>query len=274
MDGASTREGAAGVGETIVVRATRVGLGLALTAAAGVSALVGAPDREGEGGSPTGAHPSTIASLLVAAAIGAALELERRATAAAGSAQSTVRAAANIVYLTPLHRWVTEARATIDAWSERGRAEGEAGVERVAKVWDSLLSDIVVQVLAHVDVDELVSEVDVDAIAARIDIGRLIDRVDIDRIAERIDVEAIVGRLDLAAIAREVLDEIAVEDIIRESSGSLTVQTVDALRARGADADHRLAGLVDRLLGRHAERDLWIDDGQPSGGRRTGAERV
>jgi hypothetical protein len=122
------------------------------------------------------------------------------------------------------------------------------------------------------DLNEIANDIDVDAVAARVDVERLIDQIDIDRIVRRLDVEAIVRRLDLAAIARDVLDEIDVEEIIRESSGSLTVQTVDALRARGVDADRRLAELVDRVLFRHRARDVRLANGQGSDDVRVGGD--
>jgi hypothetical protein len=228
------------VREWILVRATRVGVGIALIGTAAIAAL------------------------------GAEIEIDRRTTAAARVARGAARTAVSVAHRTPLHRLIDETRTFIVAWSDRGRAEGDAGIERVAAAWDAILSDLIRQVLRHVDVNDLLGSLDIDAVAARIDIAQLIDRIDVNEIAERIDIEAVVRRLDLPAIAHEVLDEIEVQDIIRESSGSLTVQTVDALRARGVDADRRVASLVDHALGRRDERDLRIEDDPQSADLRSG----
>jgi hypothetical protein len=253
-----TRDGA-------LVRTTRAAVGAALIGAAVVSAVLDGRDRHVELDSPS-PGPS-IASLLTAAALGAAIEVERRSAAAVHVARSAARTAVNVAHLTPLHFLIEGVRGRVEAWSDRGRAEGEAGIERVADAWDVLLGGVVAQVLRHVDVDDLMttvdldavaSRIDVDAVAARIDVDALIAGIDVDAIVARVDVEEIVRRLDLAGIAREVLDELEVEDIIRESSGSLAVQTVDALRTRGADADRRLAGFVDRLLQRRRGRDVGV----------------
>ncbi len=263
--------GCDGSGETVLIRSTRLVVGVALIGTASISAVLH-PDRseEKEAERIRSTGPTNLPAILVAAAIGAVMELERRLAGVARTAQGGFRTALEAVELTPL-RWVIEAVvARVDGWSGRGRAEGDASVERVAAAWETVLGDVVTLVLRHVDVDQVLERVDLDAVAARIDIGALVDGVDLNRIAERLDVEAIVRRLDLGGIARDVLAEIEVDDIIRESSGSLTVQTVDALRARGAEADRRVARFVDRLLQRGQDRDVRIDGG--SGDGEVGAE--
>jgi hypothetical protein len=249
-----------------LVRATRLAVGATLLAAAGVSAVVTqrtrgpdahAPEDEATGGGPL-APP--VAGALVRPLVVAARELDRATLTAVLVTAGLARTAVNVARLTPLRRWIDEAAAQLSAWSERGRVEGEIGANQLADVWDEVLGDIVAQVVRHVDVNDLAATVDVDAVVARVDVDRMLDRIDLDAVAQRIDVEAIVRRLDLAGIAQDVLDQIDVGDIIRESSGSLSVQTVDALRARGADADRRVAGVVDRLLQRRTTRDVVIVD--------------
>jgi hypothetical protein len=222
-----------GVHETPLVWATKVAVGIALVSAAGASALVNPQrrqtDTEGEG--PVGPN---MAPLAVDALLGAVREFERGARSAALVTAGFLSATVKTARLTPLRRWIDETSVRVDCWSERGQEEGEAAVERVTEVWDALLGDVVRQVLRHVDVNE---------------------------IAASVDVEALIRRVDLAGIAREVLDQIEVEDVIRESSGSLAVQTVDALRTRGAEADRNLARVVDRLLQRRNDRDVRFGDG-------------
>jgi hypothetical protein len=255
---------------TLVVGATRLGVGIALVGAAGVGALVDpAPEAGTEDARP--AQPADLGAFLVAVALLTAIRIDRGAAAALRFARTIARTAVTVGHLTPLGGWIERARALVEAQADRGRGEAEASIDRVLDAWDALLEAVVGQVLRHLDVNEIArsidlneiaSEIDVNAVAARVDVDRLVDQIDIDRIAQRLDVEAIVNRLDLASIARGVLDEIGVEEIIRESSGSLTVQTVDALRARGVDADRRLAELVDRALFRHRGRDVRLASSQ------------
>jgi hypothetical protein len=249
-----------GVRETPLVIATRIAVGVALVGAAGVSALMNPQRRQPDTEARATVGPNA-ASLAADALVTAAHEFERGAMNAALIAGGFLRTTIKVARLTPLRRWIDEASARVDGWSERGLAEREIAVERVTDAWDALLGDVVGQVLRHIDVNEIAASVDVDGLAARVDVGQLLERVDLDAIAQRIDVEAIIRRVDLAGIAREVLDQIEVEEVIRESSGSLAVQTVDALRTRGAEADRNLARVVDRLLQRRKDRDVRFGDG-------------
>jgi hypothetical protein len=297
---AGTAAGSADTLEALVVQATRLAVGAALVTAAGISALF-SPQRgradagdERMGGEEPPAERAAVEGVvpfLAAAALAVALEAERRAVTIERLVEGGVRTAVNVARLTlpsVLSR-ALEVRAR--AWSDRGRAEARVGVDGVVEAWNRLLDDVVAQVLGHIDLEELIGSVDIDAIVARVDVERIVERIDLDAVAGRIDLDAIVRRIDLdsivgrldvdavvrrvdvegivrevdlAAIARQVLDEIGVESIIRESTGSLTVQTVDALRASGADADRRLSRFVDRLLQRDHERDVRIGDGDGS----------
>jgi hypothetical protein len=139
------------------------------------------------------------------------------------------------------------------------------------------------RVLDRIDIDEIVSKVDVDAIVARVDMERVarsfpvddvidgidldhvVDRVDIDRAVERVDLDAIVHRLDLAEIAQEVVDEIDLPAIVRESSGAMASEGIQTVRVQGMNADRFVSRIVDRILRREA-RDLGTSepaDGSP-----------
>jgi hypothetical protein len=50
------------------------------------------------------------------------------------------------------------------------------------------------------------------------------------------------------------MNEIDIGEIIRESSGTMAAETVDALRVQGMRADRLLSRTVDRVLGRRDER--------------------
>jgi hypothetical protein len=110
-------------------------------------------------------------------------------------------------------------------------------------------------IVARVDIGRIIDRIDIDAIAARIDIGAIIDRVDINAIADRVDIQEILNRVDLAAVTREVMDEVDMGEIIRESTGSITTETVDAIRYQGMNADRFVSKIVDRVLLRKAGRE-------------------
>src|SRR5690349_12600138 len=92
-------------------------------------------------------------------------------------------------------------------------------------------------------------------------IAMVLDRVDVNAVVARADVDAVVNRVDLASIAREVLDDIDLPDIIRESSGSLASESVVGMRMQGIAADERVNQIIDKILlrrngGRSATRPM------------------
>jgi hypothetical protein len=101
----------------------------------------------------------------------------------------------------------------------------------------------------------VVAKVDLDRIVDRLDMDRIAARIDLDAIAARIDVDAVVARVDLAGLTEQVMDEVDLGEIIRESSGTMATETVDALRVQGMRADRLLSRVVDRFLLRKDERD-------------------
>jgi hypothetical protein len=118
---------------------------------------------------------------------------------------------------------------------------------------------LIAEVVRHVDVDEVISRVDVDAIVSRVDLNRVVDRLDLNRVVDQVDVDRAVHRVDLAALTEEILDQVEVESIIRESTESMTDETVALLRQRAAGADRRLALTIDRVFRRHEPRELDLE---------------
>ncbi|MEU2793301.1 hypothetical protein [Streptomyces sp. NPDC007100] len=113
-----------------------------------------------------------------------------------------------------------------------------------------LVASVVAAVVAQLDLDDLVSRVDVDRVADRVDVDRVADRVDVDRIARRVDLDALLDRVDMAALARQVLEEIDIGRIVRDTGGGMTVEALDAVRLRSARADRLVDAFTDRLLRR------------------------
>ena len=122
----------------------------------------------------------------------------------------------------------------------------------------------------HVDLDQVVSGVDLDAIVERLDLPAIVARVDLDEVAARLDIEAVLDRLDLTAtvvnrvdfetlmdsvlaevdmarIVSQVLDEIELPVLIRESTGTMASDTVQTVRLRGVNADEAVNRLAARL---------------------------
>ncbi len=109
---------------------------------------------------------------------------------------------------------------------------------------------MVVPVLDQLDLDAVVARVDVDAVAARLDLDAAADRVDVRRIADRVDIDAIVARIDLVALTEQVLREIDLGRIVRETGGGMAEETVDAFRVQAMHADRLVNRATDRLLRR------------------------
>jgi hypothetical protein len=237
-------------------RATRIALGAAGLALAVLRALLERPQPAGQEVRVAGAtvtavpRPAGMLRLLPAAALGLGLEAQRRSLDAAVAlgarlAPPLSAAARPAAALAGRPLAVAWRRLDLDGWAARGLAEQRRNQQTAAEAASQLVGAIVAAVLDEVDLDGVVARVDLDAIAARIDL---------DAIAARIDLNAIVSRLDLAGLTEQVIDEVDLGEIIRESSGTMATETVDALRVQGMRADHLLSRLVDRVLLRKEER--------------------
>src|SRR5829696_7831467 len=215
--------------------------------------------------------------LLAAAAFGLAVEAQRRSLSAAGAvvgrfgwplrtlARPAVALARGSVATARHH-------LDLDGWAARGVAEQRRAQALAVRAVRALIAALAAAVLDEIDLDEVVARVDLDRIvdrvnlnqiAARIDLNEIVHRIDIDAIAERIDLDAIVARVDLDAIlarvdlpglTEQVIDEVDLGEIIRESSSTMASETVDALRVQGMRVDGLVSRIVDRVLLRQGQR--------------------
>jgi hypothetical protein len=128
----------------------------------------------------------------------------------------------------------------------RWRADREALQSRGRSVFEDLSSRVVEAVLASIDLTSIV-----------------VKNVDIDRIVEHVDVDAAVARADVVGMARYVIEELDLPEMIRESSGTLAADTIEGLRMQGMNADNSLSRFIDRLLGRR-DGDSRGGGGEPS----------
>ena len=226
--------------------------------------------------------------LLAAAAFGLAVEAQRRSLSAAGAvvgrfgwplrtlARPAVALARGSVATARHH-------LDLDGWAARGVAEQRRAQALAARAISALIAALATAVLDEIDLDEVVARVDLNRIvdrinlnqiAARIDLNEIVARIDIDAIAERIDLDAIVARVDLDAIlarvdlpglTEQVIDEVDLGEIIRESSSTMASETVDALRVQGMRVDGLVSRIVDRVLLRQGQRQTGpsLDEPRP-----------
>ncbi len=143
---------------------------------------------------------------------------------------------------------------------ERINLDGLVATVDIADVLDRLDMDAIVQ---RVDMDAIVDRIDVNAIVQRVDMDAIVDRIDVDAIVQRVDMDAIVAAVDLAAvidrvnvvgIAEDVINEIDLPEIIRNSTGSMASQVVRDARMQSIGADEAVSQLIDRLLRRRGSR--------------------
>ncbi|MGZ6955161.1 MAG: hypothetical protein ACXVLO_04870 [Acidimicrobiia bacterium] len=110
-------------------------------------------------------------------------------------------------------------------------------------------------VMARVDVNGLLDRIDPDALMNRVDVDRLIRRVDVEGLMARVDLDALMARIDLESIVDRVLDQVDVGAIVRESTGSITVDVMDGARISAMRLDGFVARIADRVLLRSTARD-------------------
>src|SRR5215213_1610200 len=195
------------------------------------------------------------------------------AAVAAGAAVSATRRIARVaaplgsaVFRPPVVTERLHLAGAVDALADRGRevmTSRASDLERMATV---IVPVVVREVLDTLDLNVVILErVDLDGLVAKVDIAEIIDRVDIDAVVRQVDLDAIVDRLNVVDLAEEVISEIDLPEIIRDSTGSMASHVVRDARMQSINADEAVAGLVDRLLRRRGKRST-------AGPRQTQAE--
>jgi hypothetical protein len=246
------------VGE-LLVRAVVVGLGAASLAAAVVtnalarSLGVEATAREGSRDELPVLTPPRIAG----AFFGLGVEVGRWSTREASQVARRLRPLLSFVGQLPPVRLAgnrfEDLVPRLDASWKDGRAQRE---ETASAFVDALVAEIVDAALDHVDLTSLALErIDVNRLLDAMDVNSIVDRVDVDALAERVDLDALVQRLELVRIAQQVIDELDIGEIIRDSTGSMATETVEGIRVQGMNADRFVSRLVDRAFGRRGNDD-------------------
>jgi hypothetical protein len=210
----------------VLRRGARLGLGaigLAGRAAGSVFARVPDPDAEAPASEPG------LVALVPGAVLGLAIEAERRAAtvvdAVASRSTAVVHVATRPAIVQRALRPVEDALWRLNEVTHREQTRNQAQA--------AALIPIIVQQVT-------------DNVVAQIDFVRVVEQIPVADIAAAIDVEAIVQRVDLGGV-------------IRESTASLTVETVDAVRSQGIAIDEWAARVVDKVLLRKRARDVGIE---------------
>lgn len=226
-----------------------------------------ADDRPAGGAPPEDERTSVeTAEVLVLGAVAVGAEVARRVfSGAAWAAWQAERGATTLIQHPPLRQPVERLVDTAEPWDERARKAVGIGSRVATDRGLDLATEIATRIVDRLDIDAIVDRVDVERILARVDVDEVAARLDLERVIGRLDLAAIaqsiidqldltaiaqrvIDQLDLAAIAEGVIDELELSEIIRESTGTVTVDAVDALRVGGMQADRLVARVVDRLL--------------------------
>jgi hypothetical protein len=245
-----------------------------------------ASELDGVAKAPDG--PIDVPRLLAAAAFGLAVAAQRRSLDATVAVVTRFGSPLRILARPAVgfalgSVAVARHHLDLDGWAARGLAEQRRAQEAAARAVRALIAALVAavldevdldQVVARLDLNQVVARLDLNQIAARIDLDEIVDRVDVDAIAARIDLDAIVARVDidavlarvdLPALTEQVIDEVDLGEIIRESSSTMASETVDALRVQGMRVDGLVSRIVDRILLREGQRQTGppIDELRP-----------
>jgi hypothetical protein len=136
---------------------------------------------------------------------------------------------------------------------------------------DALLDRVDVEgIIDRVDVEKIIDRVDVEKIIDRVDVEKIIDRVDVNAIVGRVDVQAIMGRVDIAPMADEIISEVDIGAIVRQSTGSITGDAVDGGRVTAMRIDGFVDRVADRILFRRKARNLVVPGFDPMADEETG----
>jgi hypothetical protein len=147
--------------------------------------------------------------------------------------------------------WLVAERVDVDALA--ARIDVDAIVERVD----------LDRILARIDLDRVADGIDVDAVVARVDLDRIVERIDVNEVAKGIDLEAIIDRIDVAGIAAEVIEDLDIATLIRESTEAVTTESVRGIRVQSANADRYIQDVAARVLRRRAKATEDATGGEP-----------
>jgi hypothetical protein len=249
-----------------IIDVTELLRGLATIAARTIWSAISPDPADVPDDADVGAPDPGVLSLLPGAAVALMVEAERRALQAAAMIDEQVGPVVErVMRFRVIQAPAEAARRTLESLSTRGVKEQQHAVAAAQSLVERAVPEVVRAVLDLIDIDDIIARVDIDGVVervdlnaavSRVDIDDIIARVDIDGVVRRVDVDAIVKSLDFGALTDEVMNEVDIREIVRESSSSITGEAVDAVRVQGMNADRLVSRLMDRVLFRKAGRDL------------------
>ena len=158
--------------------------------------------------------------------------------------------------------------------ARHGERRRDDVMREFSRTLDALVPVVVTAALDRLDLTELVrARVDLDALVAGVDIAAVLDRLDLtelvrarvnlDAVVAGVNLEAIIRRIDLVGLAEEVIAEVDLPEIIRESTGSVASDTIRGVRMQGISGDEALTRAVHRLRLRRGRRDTGTMGPEP-----------
>ena len=97
----------------------------------------------------------------------------------------------------------------------------------------------------------------VNVVVDRIDLTQIVlDRVDIDAIVARANMDEIIDRVPMVDIANYIIDEIDLPKIIRESTGGIATDAVNAARLQSLSLDEFINKIADSIIFRRKGRKV------------------
>ena len=106
----------------------------------------------------------------------------------------------------------------------------------------------------HAPADLLIGESSDFGITEKVDLDAIMQQVDIAAIVDRVDIPAIVDQIDIGGIVTEVLEEIDLRSIVRESTLGGAGELRDAVRGGAMRTDVAIEKIVDKVLRRRQPR--------------------
>jgi hypothetical protein len=203
--------------------------------------------------------PSPV-GLATGAAVGLTMQVSEAAVRAVTSFAETAGPLLSWITSTAVvRRGANDVETRVESLNDRWSQERPASEEAASSFVGRLLPEITGAILDKLDLTQIAVD--------HLDIDRILDSVDLDAVIERVDLNAVIHRVDLAGIATEVIGEIDLPELIRESTGAVTSETVRMVRMRSAEADLLLGSVIDRLLFRKTagSDDPGAPDEHPQG---------
>src|SRR6478672_2092077 len=195
-------------------------------------------------------RPSEVGNRELVVALDLAVEATRSALAAAvlvaRGAEKVGRPFLRVVLRPPVVSPAYWPETWLRDLSHRGDRRRVEALRSLSDLLDSLVPILAQEVLTRIDLTEVVRRyVDLDAIVAG---------VDLDAAAARLDVTAVIDRIDLVGIAEDVIEQLDLPEIIRESTGSMASDTIREVRMQGISGDEAVTRAIDRLRLRKSRR--------------------